>query len=203
MDTPLKNKLDSVSMALGISIGKNIMGADINELNFDAFVAGMKKAFDHQVNPAELQKAQQTVDGYVQELQNAKVEKMMRAGAEFLENNAKQPGVVTLPSGLQYKVIQQGTGVKPVDGDNVVTHYHGTFIDGKVFDSSVDRGQPSSFGVNQVIKGWTEALKLMPEGSKWMLYIPYDLAYGPNGRGSIPPYSTLIFEVELIDVVGK
>ena len=117
--------------------------------------------------------------------------------------NAKKEGVVELPSGLQYKVITEGTGPKPVDGDKVTTHYTGTLIDGKIFDSSVARGTPATFGVNEVIKGWTEALKLMPEGSKWELYIPYDLAYGPGGRPSIPPYATLIFEIELIDVVGK
>lgn len=119
---------------------------------------------------------------------------------EFLAKNKKQKGVVTLPSGLQYKVIKKGKGEKPVSGDNVTVNYEGKLIDGTVFDSSISRGTPATFGVDQVIKGWTEALKLMPKGSKWVLYIPSDLAYGANGAGTIKPYSTLIFEVELLDI---
>jgi FKBP-type peptidyl-prolyl cis-trans isomerase FklB len=140
----------------------------------------------------------------MQEIEAEKAKELGKLGAEFLAANAKKEGVVTLPSGLQYKVITAGTGAMAVDGDQVTTHYTGKFIDGKVFDSSVSRGEPATFGVNQVIKGWTEALKLMPEGSKWELYIPYDLAYGAQGRPpQIPQYSMLIFEIELLDVVGK
>ncbi|MCB0734411.1 MAG: FKBP-type peptidyl-prolyl cis-trans isomerase [Bacteroidetes bacterium] len=202
-NTKLDTKIDSVSNALGVSIGKNLMAADIDSINVDAFMDGLKKAMGHQVTQPELAAAQQLIDSYVQELRDKKSENLIKVGSTFLANNAKKPGVVELPSGLQYKVIKAGTGPKPADGDNVTTHYTGTFIDGKVFDSSVERGTPATFNVNGVIKGWTEALKLMPEGSKWELYIPYDLAYGAAGRPSIPPYSVLVFEIELIDVVGK
>ena len=122
-------------------------------------------------------------------------------GEAFLAENAKKPGITTLPSGLQYEVLTEGTGAKPGPRSSVTTHYHGTLIDGKVFDSSYQRGQPATFGVNQVIGGWTEALQLMPEGSKWRLYIPADLAYGKRGAGrDIGPDSALIFDVELLKV---
>jgi FKBP-type peptidyl-prolyl cis-trans isomerase FklB len=126
---------------------------------------------------------------------------MIEEGANYLQENAKREGVTTLPSGLQYEVIKDGTGSIPTLEDNVTTHYHGTLVDGTVFDSSVDRGEPASFPVGGVIKGWTEALQLMSVGSKWKLYVPYDLAYGERGAGAqIGPYSTLIFEVELISI---
>ena len=126
---------------------------------------------------------------------------VIQEGEDFLKNNAKNPSVTTLRSGLQYEIITAGNGPKPTLSDKVETHYHGTLLDGTVFDSSVDRGTPISFPVNGVIKGWTEALQLMPVGSKWKLYIPYYLAYGERGAGaSIGPYSTLIFEVELISI---
>ena len=124
------------------------------------------------------------------------------AGEKFLAENAKKEGVVTLPSGLQYEVIAEGNGNRPSATDRVKCHYEGTLIDGTVFDSSIKRGEPAVFGVNQVIKGWVEALQLMKEGAKWRLYIPYDMAYGENGAGElIPPYSALIFDVELISVL--
>lgn len=122
------------------------------------------------------------------------------AGEKFLADNAAREGVVTLPSGLQYEVIRQGNGPIPADTNTVKVHYHGTLINGTVFDSSVDRKEPSTFGVTQVIPGWTEALKLMPVGSKWKLYVPYDLAYGAQDRGTIKPFSTLIFDVELLGI---
>ncbi len=121
-------------------------------------------------------------------------------GEKFLADNAKREGVITLPSGLQYEILKKGTGAIPTDTNTVKVHYHGTLINGTVFDSSVDRGEPTSFGVNQVIKGWTEALKLMPVGSKWRLYVPHDLAYGSQDRGTIKPFSTLIFDVELLNI---
>lgn len=134
---------------------------------------------------------------------NDKVSNMnnaVNAGVEFLQANAKKDGVVVTASGLQYKVLQSGNGATPGLTDTVVTHYHGTFIDGKVFDSSVDRGEPLEFPVNGVISGWTEALQLMKEGDKWQLFIPSELAYGKRGVGPIPPDTALVFEVELIDV---
>ncbi|MDR1743683.1 MAG: FKBP-type peptidyl-prolyl cis-trans isomerase [Dysgonamonadaceae bacterium] len=125
------------------------------------------------------------------------------AGEKFLEENAKRPEVVTLPSGLQYEILRKGNGPIPTETDRVVVDYHGTLLNGTVFDSSVQRKQPATFGVTQVIKGWTEALKLMPVGSKWKLYVPYDLAYGAQDRGTIKPFSTLIFEVDLKSIEKK
>lgn len=130
----------------------------------------------------------------------AKNEARMIKGMQFLNENGKRPEVTTLLSGMQYEVLQEGEGQKPKLTSHVTTHYHGTLIDGYVFDSSVDRGAPASFPVNGVIKGWTEALQLMPIGSKWKLYIPYHLAYGEKGSNNIKPFSTLIFEVELLDI---
>lgn len=123
-------------------------------------------------------------------------------GEKFLNENKTKSGVVTLPDGLQYKVLQEGNGPKPTSADKVKVHYHGTLIDGTVFDSSIDRGEPITFGITQVIPGWTEALKLMPQGSKWTVYIPAELAYGARDMGKIKPYSTLIFDIELLEVIG-
>ena len=141
------------------------------------------------------------IQNYFTKKQSAKSEEKIEEGRKFLEENSKKEGVITLASGLQYEVIIDGSGEKPKLEDNVTTHYHGTLLDGTVFDSSVDRGEPASFPVGGVIKGWTEALQLMSVGSKWKLYVPYDLAYGERGAGpQIGPYSTLIFEVELLNI---
>jgi FKBP-type peptidyl-prolyl cis-trans isomerase FklB len=141
------------------------------------------------------------IQNYFAKKQSAMSEEKIDEGRIFLEENKKKEGVTTLESGLQYTVITKGTGPKPKLEDNVTTHYHGTLIDGTVFDSSVDRGEPASFPVGGVIKGWTEALQLMNVGSKWKLFVPYDLAYGERGAGQqIGPYSTLIFEVELLSI---
>ncbi len=201
--TQMKFELDTISKAIGVSVGKNLLNVGIDTISMEQFVIGLKEAYSHTVTLEQLQAAQASIDQYVQNIQDKKTEAERSVGDNWLAENAKKEGVVTLPSGLQYKVITQGTGEIAEDGDNVTTHYTGTFIDGKIFDSSVQRGTPATFGVNQVIKGWTEALKLMPEGSKWELYIPFDLAYGPSGRSSIPPYSTLIFELELLNVEHK
>lgn len=200
--SPLTNEMDSFSYALGMNIASSFKGAGITELNFDIFKEAIKHVLvDNHVN-FDGETANAIVNNYVAKIKAEEAAKQSIAGTEFLAKNATKPGVITLPSGLQYKVIKQGTGPKPVDGQKVTTHYKGTLIDGKVFDSSYDRGQPTSFGVNQVIPGWTEALKLMPVGSKWELYIPYNLAYGERAMGAnIPAYSTLIFEVELLEIV--
>lgn len=199
--TPLATELDSFSYALGMNIASSFKGAGITELNFDIFNEAVKHVLvDNHVN-FDGEAANNIVNTYVAKLKAEQAAKQSIAGTEFLAKNATLKGVVTLPSGLQYKVITQGTGPKPVDGQKVTTHYRGTLIDGKVFDSSYDRGQPATFGVNQVIAGWTEALKLMPVGSKWELYIPYNLAYGERAMGAnIPPYSALIFEIELLEI---
>jgi FKBP-type peptidyl-prolyl cis-trans isomerase FklB len=148
----------------------------------------------------EIERAEEVQAARHEEEMRIQFEGVIAEGAAFLAENAKREGVVTLPSGLQYEVIRQGTGATPTLNDRVTVHYHGTLIDGEVFDSSVVRGDPATFGVTQVISGWTEALQLMPVGSKWKLFIPYDLAYGSQDRGVIRPYSTLIFEVELLDI---
>ena len=146
--------------------------------------------------------AREIVNKYFEELEAKMGAVAIEQGQAFLEENKKGPGVVVLPSGLQYEIIKEGTGKKPKATDQVRCHYEGTLIDGTLFDSSIQRGEPAVFGVNQVIPGWVEALQLMPEGSKWKLYIPSELGYGARGAGEmIPPHSTLIFEVELLEVL--
>ena len=147
------------------------------------------------------EEANQTLQEYFSKQQEEMLNKNLEIGAAFLEENSKKENVVSLPSGLQYEIITEGSGAKPKATDSVKCHYHGTLLDGTVFDSSVQRGQPAVFGVNQVIKGWVEALQLMSVGSKWKLFIPSSLAYGSQGAGnSIEPNSTLIFEVELLGI---
>jgi len=200
MGVELKNELDSVSYALGINLGNNIKSNGMDSVNAEALAAGIRAVFGEE--DAKLSEAEsgQVLNEYFTKLQQAQAEKSMKAGQDFLAENGKQEGVVTTESGLQYKVIKAGSGKTPGLNDQVTTHYHGTFIDGSVFDSSKERGTPATFGVTQVIKGWTEALQLMKEGDVWMLYIPFDLAYGERGNQGIPGYSTLLFEIELIKV---
>jgi len=197
----LITELDSVSYSLGVNIGENIKKQFAN-INLDNFEAGIKDVLEKELE-AKISdnQAQAIINNYFSKKQKKESESMIEEGANYLQENAKREGVTTLPSGLQYEIISEGTGPKPTLEDNVTTHYHGTLIDGTVFDSSVDRGEPASFPVGGVIKGWTEALQLMSVGSKWKLYVPYDLAYGERGAGAqIGPYSTLIFEVELISI---
>jgi len=149
---------------------------------------------------SEFERAQEGEMARQEENMKGQFQEEIAAGEEYLAENAKRDVVVTLPSGLQYEVLTEGTGDIPTDTDRVKVHYHGTLLDGTVFDSSVERGEPTTFGVTQVIPGWTEALQLMPVGSKWRLYVPYDLAYGSADRGEIKPFSNLIFDVELIDI---
>jgi FKBP-type peptidyl-prolyl cis-trans isomerase FklB len=149
-----------------------------------------------------IQEAQAIINDYFQQLQEKAYEQNIKEGKNFLVENAKRAEVKTTVSGLQYEIIKEGKGQKPAASDRVKVHYHGTLINGNVFDSSVNRGEPATFGVTQVIQGWVEALQLMPVGSKWKLYIPSELAYGAQGAGqSIAPHTTLIFEVELLDIV--
>ena len=197
----LITELDSVSYSLGVNIGENIK-KQFENINLDNFEAGIKDVLEKELE-AKISdnQAQAIINSYFSKKQKKESESMIEDGANYLQENAKREGVTTLPSGLQYEVINDGTGPMPTIEDNVTTHYHGTLIDGTVFDSSVDRGEPASFPVGGVIKGWTEALQLMSVGSKWKLYVPYDLAYGERGAGAqIGPYSTLIFEVELISI---
>ena len=197
----LNTELDSVSYSLGVNIGENIK-TQFEDINLDNFEAGIKDVLEKDVE-AKISdnQAQAIIQSYFSKKQQKQSESVIEEGINFLRENGKREGVTTLASGLQYEVINDGTGPKPTIEDNVTTHYHGTLIDGTVFDSSVDRGEPASFPVGGVIKGWTEALQLMAVGSKWKLYVPYDLAYGERGAGpQIGPYSTLIFEVELISI---
>ena len=197
----LITELDSVSYSLGVNIGENIK-KQFENINLDNFEAGIKDVLEKELETKiSDNQAQAIINSYFSKKQKKESESMIEEGANYLQENAKKEGVTTLPSGLQYEVINDGTGPIPTIEDNVTTHYHGTLIDGTVFDSSVDRGEPASFPVGGVIKGWTEALQLMSVGSKWKLHVPYDLAYGERGAGAqIGPYSTLIFEVELISI---
>jgi len=197
----LITELDSVSYSLGVNIGENIK-KQFENINLDNFEAGIKDVLEKELETKiSDNQAQAIINSYFSKKQKKESESMIEEGANYLQENAKKEGVTTLPSGLQYEVINDGTGPIPTIDDNVTTHYHGTLIDGTVFDSSVDRGEPASFPVGGVIKGWTEALQIMSVGSKWKLYVPYDLAYGERGAGAqIGPYSTLIFEVELISI---
>ena len=180
-------------------------GDSTKKMNNDQIISGLFGALRNQ----ELAMPKSDASEYVQNRVEQAQEESMRSqnsgsieeGETFLAENAKRDEVIVLPSGLQYEVINEGTGELPVDGDQVKVHYHGTLLNGTVFDSSVDRGEPIVLGVNQVIPGWTEALKLMPVGSKWKLYIPYDLAYGAQGSGAdSKPFSSLIFDVEVISI---
>lgn len=202
--TSLANSIDSVSYALGVSIANNFMHNGFEKVNLDILNNAMKDIFNSATPKIKVEDADKIIQDFMAMGRAEKGKTAIEKGKKFLEENAKQPGVVTLPSGLQYQILKEGNGPKPSLTDHVTTHYHGTLIDGTVFDSSVDRGQPASFAVNQVIPGWTEALQLMPVGSKWKLFIPSNLAYGERGAGgSIGPNETLIFEVELLSIEGK
>ncbi len=204
----LENELDSVSYALGVNVStmfsqqmEQLPG--VKDINKELFI----KAFTEVFNGGEtLIKAEDTnmlLESYFVKIEEAKFRENKEAGEKFLANNAKCGDVVTLPSGLQYQIITKGTGAIPTATDKVKVNYVGTLVDGTEFDSSYKRGVPAEFGVTQVIKGWTEALQLMPVGSKWRLFIPYDLAYGDRQMPGSPiqPYSCLIFDVELLDIV--
>ena len=198
----VKKTMDKFSYGLGMGIGQNLASMGVSTLEFADFVKGMQDVLTGAKTELTHAEAQQVVNEYFNKLAEEAYAKTKESGIAFLEANKKREGVVTLPSGLQYEIINAGIGKKPAATDKVQCHYEGTLIDGTVFDSSIKRGQPAVFGVNQVIAGWVEALQLMGEGSKWRLYIPYDLAYGANGAGEmIPPYSALIFDVELIKVL--
>jgi len=197
----LKTEIDSVSYGIGVNIGKNLAGQGMGSLNPQAIAEALNDVLSGGELKIKEEECMSIVNTYMQEAQARKAQGAIDEGKKFLEENGKRSSVVTLVSGLQYEIMVEGNGPKPGPADKVKTHYHGTLINGEVFDSSVDRGEPISFPVNGVIKGWTEALQLMPVGSKWKLFVPYDLAYGERGAGAqIGPFSTLIFEVELIDI---
>jgi FKBP-type peptidyl-prolyl cis-trans isomerase FklB len=200
----LKNSLDSMSYALGVSMSKFYKEQGVKSINTALLAKAINDFYKTGKTLLNDQQANMSISDYLQGLKGEKAAANKKIGQEFLAANAKKPGVVTLPSGLQYQIVKEGTGPKPTPADKVKCHYHGTLIDGTVFDSSVDRGQPIDFPVTGVIKGWVEALQLMPVGSKWKLFIPSELAYGDNQAGpSIKPGSTLIFDVELLEIVNK
>jgi FKBP-type peptidyl-prolyl cis-trans isomerase FklB len=200
----LENKIDSASYAIGVNIGQNLKAQGLTELNVNAISAALGDVFAKNDLQISEQDAGKIVQEFVEETTKKRIEANKTNGAKFLEENAKKSGVITLPSGLQYEIITEGSGAKPTASNKVKTHYHGTLIDGTVFDSSVKRGEPLTFPVGGVIKGWQEALQLMSVGSKWKLYVPYNLAYGERGAGgAIAPFSTLIFEVELLEIIEE
>lgn len=193
--------IDSVSYSIGVSIGKNIKDQGFDTINADLLALALKDAIGKKTLLITPENAEKVLQNYFTNMQQQKSEKNLKDGAKFLEENKKKAGVVTLPSGLQYQVLKEGDGSKPKETDKVTTHYHGTLLDGTVFDSSVERKQPATFPVNGVIPGWVEALQLMKVGSKWKLFVPSNLAYGERGAGgAIGPNETLIFEVELLEI---
>lgn len=198
----LKTEVDSVSYSIGLNIAENLSNQGLNELNIEALAKGMDDYLAKNDLAISKEQGEQFIQMYMQKKSMEVANENKKAGEEFLTENGKKDGIITLESGMQYEVIVEGKGAIPTANDRVKTHYHGTLIDGTVFDSSVERGQPATFGVTQVIQGWQEALQLMPVGSKWRLYIPYNLAYGERGAGGqIGPFATLIFDIELIEIV--
>ena len=193
--------MDKLSYALGLSMGNNFKSSGIQTLSVTDFANGVKAVYEGEKPEMTYDEAKQVINDFFTQMQREVNDRNRAEGEAFLAENKKKSGVV-LPSGLQYEVLTEGKGKKPAATDRVQCHYHGTLINGEVFDSSVERGEPAVFGVSQVIPGWVEALQLMPEGSKWRLFIPSDLAYGENGAGGkIAPNSTLIFDVELLKVL--
>lgn len=208
MDT---QEISKLSYALGLSMGHNFRTSGIEAIDVAEFAEALESIYGDKQQKMTSMEAKEIINSFftkLQEKQQAEAAAMgelnAKAGKEFLEVNGKREEVRTTASGLQYEVLEEGTGAQPKAGDSVTVHYTGKLIDGTVFDSSVDRGEPATFGVTQVIPGWVEALQLMKAGSKWRLFIPSDLAYGPQGAGGvIGPNQTLIFDVELISVEGK
>ncbi len=193
--------MDSVSYSLGVLMAENLKKQGLQEVDAAALVRGMEDVLKDKELQVSLAEANQIVQSFMQAQQSKKYEGVIEKGKAFLSENAAREGVVETPSGLQYEVLTAGDGPTPKPTDRVTVHYEGKLLDGTVFDSSVERGQPATFGVTQVIQGWVEALQLMPTGSKWRLFIPYNLAYGERGAGQqIGPYETLIFDVELISI---
>lgn len=198
-----KNQLDSVSYAFGVSIGNDIKSRGVTQVNSAMLAKAITDVF---AGTALLspEKCQELLYTFLNGIEKKKYDVNIAEGSKFLTDNSKKPGIVTLPSGLQYEVLTAGTGAKPVATDEVTVHYKGTLLNGKQFDSSYDRGEPTTFKLNQVIPGWTEGVQQMGIGSKYRFFIPYALAYGERAAGpDITPYSTLIFEVELISIAGK
>ncbi len=189
----LESKLDSLSYAIGVNLANSLSADGVDSVNARAVIAGFKNSLAGVDTLLTLEAVQANYGKWIAEARSEAIQR-------FFKSNGTKDGVVTTPSGMQYQVMKMGTGPKPTLESKVKTHYHGMLLDGTVFDSSVDRGQPISFPLRGVIKGWQEGLQLMPVGSKFRFWIPQELAYGPRGMGKIKPYSTLIFEVELFEI---
>ncbi|MDQ1771276.1 FKBP-type peptidyl-prolyl cis-trans isomerase [Labilibaculum sp. A4] len=198
----LNNELDSVSYSLGASFGTNLERNGLTNLNEEVLLAALYASLDKDSLVIDPQKGNAVINNYIKGLQEKIGAENLAKGQKFLEENKSKEGIVVTASGLQYRIINEGDGPKPLATDKVSVHYKGTTIDGKEFDSSYKRNEPATFAANRVIKGWTEALQLMPVGSKWELFIPSNLAYGPRAMGAdIKANETLIFEVELLDII--
>ncbi|MBD5294804.1 MAG: FKBP-type peptidyl-prolyl cis-trans isomerase [Bacteroides sp.] len=196
--------MDKLSYAWGLAMGMQLKGMGVKEIQYDSFKDGVKVAFDGGTPEMSAEEAQKLINDYLEDLQKKAAEAAQGEAKAFLDENAKKEGVKVTASGLQYKVLKEGEGAQPTAEDDVTVHYTGKLLNGTVFDSSINRGEPATFPLNRVIPGWTEGVQLMKEGAKYEFYIPSDLAYGPQGIPNvIPPHSTLVFEVELIKVAKK
>lgn len=205
-DVKISSPEDSLSYAIGLELGKNFVRQEL-EVDIDVLIAAIKSGYIDSVHTMTEDQTREIITMYQYKKdeerkakRNADAEKNIKEGEVFLEKNKSKEDVITTESGLQYKVLKKGNGPKPKDTDRVSVHYKGTLLDGTEFDSSIKRGEPATFAVKGVIRGWSEALQLMNVGSKYELYIPGDLAYGPRGNRNIPPNATLIFEVELLSI---
>lgn len=198
-DSPFKSTKEKASYALGANIGKTLKQNNA-EIDLDVYMKALKEGMSGGKLLLTDEQISETIRAFQMELRTKTLEKNKKDGEEFLAKNKTKEGILTTPSGLQYQIITKGTGKIPGSNDTVVCHYRGSLINGEEFDSSYKRGEPHSFPVTGVIKGWTEALLMMPVGSKWKLFIPSDLAYGERGRPSIPPNSALLFDIELLEI---
>lgn len=196
--------MDKLSYAWGLAMGQQLRGMGVKDLNVEDYAAAVKAVFEGTESAIPFEEAQTLINEYLQKLEEEMTKAAREAGEKFLEENKKNEGVKVTVSGLQYVVEKEGEGAQPTATDEVTVHYTGKLLNGQVFDSSVQRGEPATFPLNRVIPGWTEGVQLMKEGAKYTFFIPSDLAYGPQGiPNAIPPHSTLIFEVELIKVIKK
>jgi FKBP-type peptidyl-prolyl cis-trans isomerase len=198
----MSEDLKNVSYCVGMSLGESLMQQNLKGLSVEDLAQAISDTFEGKQLKFTPQEANQIIQGFLQAKSEEQYGANKEAGEKFLADNAKRDEVTVTASGLQYEVLSEGDGAKPNPTDQVTVHYHGTLTNGTVFDSSVERGQPATFGLNQVIKGWTEGLQLMAKGAKYRFYIPQDLAYGatPHPGGPIEPYMTLVFDVELLDI---
>ena len=195
--------MDKLSYALGMSMAQNFKGSGVKSINADDFADALRAVYEGGEKKMSFDEAKKVVQDFFTDLEARAGDENKRLGEMFLEQNSKQEGVVTTASGLQYLVVKEGTGARPSENDAVTVHYTGRLIDGTVFDSSVERGEPATFGLKQVIAGWTEGLQLMREGAAYRFFIPSHLAYGSHGTGPIQPHSTLVFDVQLLKVENK